>query len=58
MDISKSIFPLIEGDDCAEVTEQLLAAGADPHAVDAQGKTALDHARERGLERIQAVLSA
>ncbi len=44
--------------DCAEVTELLLAAGADIHARDAAGKSALDHAREGGRARIQAVLEA
>jgi cytohesin len=43
-------------DDCAEVTEILLAAGADINATDAQGKTALAHALERDLERIPEVL--
>jgi ankyrin repeat protein len=47
-----------QSNDCGEVTELLLAAGADLHAVDAQGKTALDHAREYGLKRITAVLTA
>jgi ankyrin repeat protein len=42
--------------DCSEVTELLIAAGADLNAVDATGKTALAHALERGLTRITAVL--
>ena len=44
--------------DCSEVTTLLLSAGADMNATDAQGKTALDHAMDRGLERIAAVLKA
>ncbi len=58
----EGMTPLImnatQRNDCAEVTELLLAAGADLHAVDAQGRTALDHARQRGLARITAVLLA
>jgi ankyrin repeat protein len=50
------IMNATQKDDCHEVTRLLLAAGADPDAVDAKGKTALDHARERGLEKIIAVL--
>jgi ankyrin repeat protein len=41
-------------DDCAEVKELLLAAGADIDATDANGKTALGHAAV--LERIPASL--
>ena len=43
-------------DDCAEVTELLLAAGADINATDAKGKTALVHALEAGNQRITEVL--
>jgi hypothetical protein len=43
--------------DCAEVTELLIVAGADLHAKDAQGKSAVDHAKERGLSRILEVLA-
>jgi len=54
------VTPLImnatQRNDCAEVTELLLAAGADPRATDAQGKTALDHAVEHQLSRIESVL--
>ena len=54
------VTPLImnatQKNDCSEVTELLIAAGADLAAVDAKGKTALCHARERGLSRIQQVL--
>jgi ankyrin repeat protein len=39
-------------DDCSEVAELLIAAGADLAAVDANGKTALSHAREHGLTRM------
>ncbi len=54
------VTPLImnatQRNDCAEVTEQLIAAGADIHATDARGKTAFQHATDRGLSRILAVL--
>src|SRR4051794_24134062 len=35
-------------DDCSEVTELLLAGGADITATDARGRTALNHAQEHG----------
>jgi ankyrin repeat protein len=44
-------------DDCAEVTELLLAAGADL-AIRFKGKTALEIAAEKKNTRIQAVLAA
>jgi uncharacterized protein len=54
------VTPLImnatQRNDCAEVTEQLIAAGADINATDAKGKTAFAHAQERGLTRILEVL--
>ena len=50
------IMNATQKDDCSEVTELLITAGADIAAVDANGKTALDHARERGLAKIQEVL--
>jgi ankyrin repeat protein len=54
------VTPLImnatQRDDCSEVTELLLAAGADINATDACGKTALAQATKRGLHRISAVL--
>jgi ankyrin repeat protein len=54
------VTPLImnatQRNDCSEVTELLIAAGADLNAVDSTGKTALAHALERGLTRIIAVL--
>jgi ankyrin repeat protein len=49
------IMNATQKDDCAEVTELLISAGADIAAVDATGKTALVHAQERGLSRIQEV---
>jgi ankyrin repeat protein len=50
------IMNATQKDDCSEVTELLIGAGAEIAAVDANGKTALRHAQERGLEKIQAVL--
>jgi uncharacterized protein len=50
------IMNATQRDDCSEVTELLIAAGADLNATDAAGKTALAHALERGLTRITAVL--
>jgi hypothetical protein len=50
------IMNATQKDDCSEVTELLIRAGAEVAAVDANGKSALDHAQERGLEKIQAVL--
>jgi ankyrin repeat protein len=50
------IMNATQKNDCAEVTELLLAAGADLRAVDAKGKTALDYAVEYGLHRIEGVL--
>ena len=58
----EGVTPLImnatQRNDCAEVTGLLLAAGAEIGAVDAKGKTAWEHATERGLTRILAVLKA
>lgn len=42
--------------DCSEVTEMLLTAGADPKAKDVKGRTALQIAEEKGLKRIPEVL--
>ncbi|HEY3330177.1 MAG TPA: ankyrin repeat domain-containing protein [Capsulimonadaceae bacterium] len=57
----EGVTPLImnatQKDDCAEVTELLIAAGADLNAVDATGKTALDHATVRSLPRITETLT-
>jgi ankyrin repeat protein len=50
------IMNATQKDDCSEVTAMLIEAGADVHAVDANGKTALAHAQERGLTRIEEVL--
>lgn len=50
------IMNATQKDDCAEVTELLISAGADIAAVDATGKTPLAYAQERGLSRIQEVL--
>jgi ankyrin repeat protein len=51
------IMNATQANDCAQVTELLIAAGAEVDATDARGKTAIVHARERGLTRILAVLS-
>jgi len=50
------IMNATQKNDCAEVTELLLRAGAEIGAIDAKGKTALDYAVERGHQRIEAVL--
>ena len=50
------IMNATQRDDCAEVTTLLLAAGADVHAEDAAGKTALTHALAHGLTGIAGVL--
>jgi ankyrin repeat protein len=50
------IMNATQKDDCSEVTELLISAGADLTAVDAKGKTAFDYAQEYGLTRIQGVL--
>jgi ankyrin repeat protein len=50
------IMNATQKDDCSEVTELLIAAGADLAAADANGKTALSHAQARGLARIVEVL--
>lgn len=50
------IMNATQKNDCAEVTELLLGAGADPSARDAKGKTALDYATERGHQRVEQVL--
>lgn len=50
------IMNATQKNDCAEVTELLIGAGADIQAVDAAGKTARTHARERGLVRIEEAL--
>lgn len=50
------IMNATQRNDCSEVTELLLGAGANIHATDATGKTALAHARARNLTRILEVL--
>ncbi len=50
------IMNATQKDDCSEVTEYLIQAGADLNAADATGKNALTHARQRGLVRIEEVL--
>ena len=50
------IMNATQKNDCSEVTQLLLAAGADIGATDAAGKTALAHAQERILPKILQVL--
>lgn len=50
------IMNATQKNDCAEVTDLLLKAGADIGAVDSRGKTAIEYAVEYGLSRIEAVL--
>jgi ankyrin repeat protein len=50
------IMNATQKEDCAEVTEMLIGAGADIRATDAKGNTALDYAVERGNPRIEEVL--
>jgi ankyrin repeat protein len=50
------IMNATQNDDCSDVTELLIGAGADLSTTDASGRTALAHARARGLVRIQTVL--
>lgn len=45
-----------QDDDCHEVTKLLIEAGADIHATDGAGNTALDHAEAGGRTRIADVL--
>lgn len=56
----EGVTPLImnatQKNDCAEVTELLIAAGADLNAKDAKGRTALACAAEKQLTRIPEVL--
>ena len=57
---SEGFTPLLmcasQRNDCAECADLLLAAGADPAATDAQGRTALAVAEARGHRRVAAVL--
>lgn len=50
------IMNATQKNDCSEVTQLLLAGGADISARDAAGKTARAHAQARGLTRIVEVL--
>jgi ankyrin repeat protein len=50
------IMNATQKNDCSEVTELLIQAGADIRAVDAKGKTALQYAVEHGLKKIEEVL--
>ena len=43
-------------DDCSEITEMLLSAGADASAIDEEGKTALQWAQEKKNTKIMSVL--
>ena len=55
---TQATFPAVESGNLDGVQELLINAGADIAAVDAKGKTALAHAREHGLRRIQESLLA
>ena len=55
-EVTPLIMNATQRDDCAEITELLLDAGADIHAADAQNRTALAHARQRNLPRITETL--
>jgi len=46
-----------QGEDCSEITEMLLQAGADVTLQEANGKTALDIAKEKNNTKIISVLS-
>lgn len=50
------IMNATQREDCSEVTELLINAGADVSAKDAQGKTALDWAVEQKNSKIEAIL--
>jgi len=45
-------------EDCSEITEQLLKAGADLNATDAEGKTAFQWAVEKKNTKIESVLKS
>ena len=45
-------------EDCSEITEQLLKAGADKNATDVKGKTALQWAEEKNNTKIVSVLKS
>ena len=55
-------IPLIHNatqrEDCSEITEQLLKAGADLNATDAEGKTALQWAEKKKNVKIMSVLKS
>ncbi len=55
--VTPLLMNALQRDDCAEVTQLLLAAGADVMAVH-QGRTALEIAREKGNTKIAAILEA
>jgi ankyrin repeat protein len=50
------IMNATQRNDCAEAAELLLGAGAEIDATDAKGRTALDHAVEKGRPRIAELL--
>ena len=56
--VTPLIMCALQRDDCAECAQLLLAAGADASARDARGKTALDHALERGHQRVAEVVQS
>jgi uncharacterized protein len=56
----EGVTPLImvatQANDCAECAELLIAAGADLHATDTKGRSALTWAVAKGAKRVEAVL--
>ena len=56
LEFTPLIMNATQKDDCSEVTQILLNAGADINAPDAKGRTALVHAVARDNEHIISIL--